>query len=200
MEKTGVQKLAKVLKVLVILLLICNIIALVLVPGVVFARECYRDGTLLQAAWRLMINVPDHQNDFIGLTFPGPFYYVIAWVAVWLEPYMAVLTVFLWVCGLSTAVLLWQAKNVLKTILAGDPFCHSNAKSVKRAALCCFVIAAAALVRTVWSLIYHQSASVLLTYNTFFIPLFLMAGLLCMVISALFRQAAELKEENDLTI
>ncbi|WP_279036002.1 DUF2975 domain-containing protein [Gemmiger formicilis] len=27
-----------------------------------------------------------------------------------------------------------------------------------------------------------------------------MAGLLCMVMSALFRQAAELKEENDLTI
>ena len=30
----------------------------------------------------------------------------------------------------------------------------------------------------------------LLTYNALFVPIFLMAGLLCMVMSALFRQAA----------
>ena len=38
------------------------------------------------------------------------------------------------------------------------------------------------------------------TYNTLFVPVFFMAGLLFMVMSALFRQAAELKEDQDLTI
>ena len=38
------------------------------------------------------------------------------------------------------------------------------------------------------------------TYNTLFIPIFLMGGLLFLVMSALFRQAAELKEDQDLTI
>ena len=40
----------------------------------------------------------------------------------------------------------------------------------------------------------------MLTYNALFVPIFLMAGLLCMVMSALFQQAAQLKAESDLTI
>ena len=40
----------------------------------------------------------------------------------------------------------------------------------------------------------------LVTYNALFVPIFAMAGLLCLVMSALFRQAAEMKSENDLTI
>ena len=36
--------------------------------------------------------------------------------------------------------------------------------------------------------------------NKLIVPLFAMAGLLCLVMSALFRQAAEIKAENDLTI
>ena len=51
-----------------------------------------------------------------------------------------------------------------------------------------------------WRLLYFHSPASLFSYNTLFVPLFAMGGLLCMVISALFRQAAELKEENDLTI
>ena len=40
----------------------------------------------------------------------------------------------------------------------------------------------------------------MLNYNALFIPVFFMAGLVFMVMSALFRQAAELKEDQDLTI
>ena len=75
-----------------------------------------------------------------------------------------------------------------------------SAKSMKRAAICCFLISGAALARLIWGLAYYQSVAPLLTYNALFVPIFLMAGLLCMVMSALFRQAAELKAENDLTI
>ena len=52
----------------------------------------------------------------------------------------------------------------------------------------------------VWGLFYYQSIASLLTYNALFVPIFLLGGLLCLVVSALFRQAAELKAENDLTI
>ena len=75
-----------------------------------------------------------------------------------------------------------------------------NAKSLKRAAVCCFVISGAALARLIWGFAYYQSIAPLLTYNALFVPIFLMGGLLFMVMSALFRQAAELKAENDLTI
>ena len=61
-------------------------------------------------------------------------------------------------------------------------------------------ISGAALLRTIWGLFYYRSAGPLLTYNALFVPVFLVAGLGCMVMSALFRQAAEMKAENDLTI
>lgn len=75
-----------------------------------------------------------------------------------------------------------------------------NAISLRRAAVCCFLIAGAALVRVGWSICYYRSLFPLVTYNALFVPIFAMAGLLCLVMSALFRQAAEMKAENDLTI
>ena len=110
------------------------------------------------------------------------------------------LSLFLLSCGVCTAVILWQGKRVLDTILKGKPFTLRNAQNLKRAAVCCFLISAAALVRVVWRILYYRSLASLCSYNALFVPLFAMGGLLCMVMSALFRQAAELKEENDLTI
>lgn len=76
----------------------------------------------------------------------------------------------------------------------------ANAVNLRRAAVCCFIISGAALARTVWGIVYYCSIGPVLTYNALFVPVFLLAGLLCMVMSALFRQAAELKADNDLTI
>ena len=114
--------------------------------------------------------------------------------------YGAVLMIFLVFCGGCTAVILWQGRRVLDTILAGDTFTFGNAANLRRAAVCCFLIACAALVRMVWGFFYYASPAPLFTYNALFCPIFGMAGLLCLVMSALFRQAAELKAENDLTI
>lgn len=51
-----------------------------------------------------------------------------------------------------------------------------------------------------WRIVWYGSFRPLLTYNVLFVPVFAMGFLLCMVMSALFRQAEELKAENDLTI
>lgn len=187
MELTGVQKLARVLRVLVIVVFICNILALGLVPCLVFNRFYLDlDGVLSTFAYDF--------DDGLGLFFDMPFYQV------WQQPYTFVLTLFLWACGICTAIILWQAKRVLDTILKGETFTFGNAANMKRAAVCCFVISGAALGRTIWGLFYYRSIAPLLTYNFLFVPLSLLAGLVCMVMSALFRQAAEMKAENDLTI
>ena len=89
---------------------------------------------------------------------------------------------------------------VLDTILQGAPFSTQNAVSLRRAAVCSFCIAGAALLRTIWGLWFYQSLRPLATYNALFVPIFTMFGLLCLVMSALFRQATEMKVENDLTI
>lgn len=196
MERTSVQKLARMLRVLVMITFVCNLIALLLVPGLVALGELegMGFGDLLQ----------------MGSDPHEPFSPVLFMLLMWPEIFRhipqgfgnqyVVLTLFLLLCGICTAVILWQAKRVLGTILKGDPFVMDNAANLRRAAVCCFLISGMALVRLIWGFAYYRSVAPLLTYNALFVPIFLMGGLLFLVMSALFRQAAELKAENDLTI
>ena len=111
--------------------------------------------------------------------------------------YADVLSAFLLFCGVCTAVILWQGRRVLGTILAGNPFQRENGVSLRRAGVCCFAISAAALVRVVWGLFYYQSIASLLTYNALFVPIFLLGGLLCLVVSALLGGGAESGKRPD---
>ena len=194
MEQTSVQKLARVLRVMVIIMFVCNLIALLIVPVLVLMAP--EVASMLAGGSLPASTVPD--DDIVRISLPVLL--GMMWLLVWTEVRTAVLTVFLWFCGICTAVILWQGKRVLDTILAGEPFTMKNAANLKWAAVCCFIISGAALARLVWGLAYYVSVRPLLTYNALFVPAFLVAGLLCMVMSALFRQAAELKAENDLTI
>ena len=194
METTTVQRIARVLKVLVLIALICNILILYLVPAAVLSGGpgllegvgIYLDGILHPG-----------KDDILTAGVAGSF---LAWFWFWRDAHSLVLTLFLVVSGICTAVILWQGRRVLETILRGEPFSMENAVSLKRAAVCCFIISLAALARVVFSVLYYGSLAPLWTYNALFVPVFAMAGLLCLVMSALFRQAAELKAENDLTI
>jgi len=195
LEITSVQKLAKVLKILVTITFVCNMIALVLVPGL--AR--------LRGVEHLLEGIAYFSNQgengaLILVRLVGFFF--ASWGEVWTfdETYVQVLTVFLWACGTCTAIILWQARRVLDTILKGETFTMGNAANMKRAGICCLIISAAALARLIWGFCFYKTIAPLLTYNALFVPFFLMGFLLCMVMSALFRQAAEMKEENDLTI
>lgn len=196
MEQTSVQKLARVLRVLVIITFVCNLIVLYFVPMLagLFASNRW-DGEAFQ-------RVLSGKTLAFWLEFSlfswSPFAWMFALAGE--DFYWPVLALFLLTCGICTAIILWQGKRVLDTILKGEPFTLNNAANMKRAAICCFVISGAALVRLIWGLVYYQSIAPLLTYNALFVPIFLMGGLLFMVMSALFRQAAELKAENDLTI
>ena len=195
MKKADVKKLARVLRVLVIIVFICNLIALFFVPAVVIMSP----GGMVESIardWELWAS-GENPGD---LYYPFSVFLLLSWLGMFTEPYYAVLVLLLVLCGVGTAIILWQAKRVLDTIIKENPFTLNNARNLRRAAVCCFVISGAALVRLVSGLIYYGNISPLLTYNALFVPLFLMAGLLFMVMSALFRQAAELKEENDLTI
>lgn len=189
MPATSVQKLARVLKVLVTITFICNLIALALVPGLALMKgfQPLLDLTPYERGWEVPVRVL--------------LLFLMCWRWVWTSgAYEVVLALFLLFCGGCTAVILWQGRRVLGTVLTGSPFRAENGVSLRRAAVCCFLISAAALVRLLWGFWYYASILPLLTYNALFVPVFFMGGLLCLVMSALFRQAAELKAENDLTI
>lgn len=181
MEPTAVQKIARVLHTLVVIAWISNLLVLPIVPGLVYFR-------FAEDAFAYDV------DDGLGNLFS------IYLHEVWREPYTLVLTLFLLAAGICTAVILWQGRRVLGTILRGEPFSMENAVSLNRAAVCCFIISLAALIRVIFSVISYHSPAPLWTYNALFVPIFAMAGLLCLVMSALFRQAAEMKAEQDLTI
>ena len=189
MSATSVQKLARVLKVLVTITFVCNLIALVLVPGL----------TMLRGIQRLFLILPEEKGGDLAVQIVV--FFLRCWKWVWLAgPHDVVLALFLLFCGVCTAVILWQARRVLGTILRADTFSMANASNMGRAGICCFLISLGALIRLVWGMVHYETIRVLFTYNALFIPIFFMGGLLCLVMSALFRQAAELKGENDLTI
>ena len=189
MELTNVQKISRVLKILVTITFVCNLVALLLVPGIV----------LMKGPEELLSLTP-YENPFV-VPLRVAIAFLLSWGWVWtVGSYEAVLTVFLWLCGTCTAIMLWQARRVLDTILIGETFSLKNAANMKRAAICCLIISVAALARLIWGFFCYKSIAPLLTYNALFVPVFAMGCLLFLVMSALFRQAAELKEENDLTI
>ena len=189
MNTSSAVRLARVLKVLITAVFICNLITLALVPGL----------SLMRTPEELLHLTP--YENLLELPLRLAVCFLFAWRWAWeAGSYSTVLTVFLLFCGSCTAVLLWQGRRVLTTLAAAKPFRRENAENLRRAAVCCFLIAAASLVRVLRGFWFYQSIRPLLTYNALFFPIFLMGGLLCMVLSALFRQAADLKEENDLTI
>ena len=195
MERTSVQRLARVLRALVIITFVCNLLVLPLIPGL----AAMEDGHELERRFQ---DLSRNIKDGYGLHALGHWLLYtlgcLRWV--WFNLEAALLAVFFLLCGVCTAVILWQAKKALDTILAGNPFQLSNAMSLHRAAVCCWVISGAALVRFILWLWAEGNPSPFFTYNTLAIPAFFMAGLLFQVMSALFGQAAELKEDQDLTI
>lgn len=178
MEQTSVQKLARVLRVLVIIVFICNLIALLFVPGF--------SGYVADGSGEIVISAI-------------PIFCILAFFGVWFIPYTAVLTLFLWLCGICTAIILWQGKCVLESVIRGDNFSLTNAICLRKAAICSFVISAASLVWVVFQAVMNGILT-LFSLSSLLVPIFFLAALLFLIMSALFRQAAEIKAENDLTI
>ncbi|MCI8397894.1 MAG: DUF2975 domain-containing protein [Oscillibacter sp.] len=192
-----VQKIAGILNLLLGIALVCNVIILYLVPTAVFLGG--GDGLLGGVRTYFATILFPGEDDIV---MAGIFGTALMWFWCWAEfdAYQIVLMLFLVFSGFQTLCILRQARRVVGTILAGNPFSAENGDSLYRAARNCFLIAAAALVRVVFNVAYYRSAQPLASYNALFVPIFAMAGLLCLVMSALFRQAAEMKAENDLTI
>ena len=193
MEHNVVVRMAKVLYGMVLAVFVFNLLVLPLVPGyTMMAYEGMGMGhpsisslmgtmrSLLGAgvpAWEILVVRPLAMlgGDWSGY---GP---EVWWSAA-----------FFLGCGICTAVLLWQARCILSTIIAQTPFQRSNARSMKQAAASCWGIALLAAVRMAVWFLRLRSAAPLFTFTALFIPVSLMAGLLFLVMSALFRQAAEL--------
>ena len=103
-------------------------------------------------------------------------------------------------CGACTLAALWQARSVLRGMSTGAPFSSLNALRVRRVSFCCFAISGLTCARLAYQLANYPLSSIIWYYNTLFVPFFAAAGLFFLILAEIFRQAAELREENSLVI
>ena len=91
----------------------------------------------------------------------------------------------------AASSILGQLRKMMKTVICDDCFVWQNVKSLEIMSVCSF------------------SISILFILKVFFVPtpatliiilVFFIAALFCIVLSCVFRQAINYKEENDLTI
>ena len=98
---------------------------------------------------------------------------------------------FLYITGIFCLVIMHELRKVFKTLNRRNPFMMDNVKSLKRIAISSFSISAAYVVKMIF---YNSFLTVIIAM------VFIIAGLFSIIFSELFRQAVQVKEENDLTI
>jgi hypothetical protein len=101
------------------------------------------------------------------------------------------LLVFLWVTGLLYLAIVYELRKMLKRLDEKEPFCRKNVKSLKKIAMLALVIAAIYIVKIVFYISFLTIIVALVA---------LLVGLFALILAEVFRQAIEVKEENDLTI
>ncbi len=103
----------------------------------------------------------------------------------------AFLLPFLYITGISAAMIVYELRKIFITLNRMDPFRMDNVKSFRIMAICCFIVAAAYIVK-------------IFTFNSFLtiilFMVFVIGGFMLLIVSEVFRQAVIVKEENDLTI
>ncbi len=95
------------------------------------------------------------------------------------------------VLGVAAEKLLWELRKIFGTVLAEDCFVRENVVSLRKMSSWSFFIALMSIVR---SIVYMTIAMGVV------ILVFVIAGLFSRVLSFVFEQAVEYKEENDWTI
>ena len=143
MEHASVQKTAKVLRVLVLVVFVLNLLCLLLTPG---ATAYVADGGSDRLFRALQGEVERWMGQ--GEHFPMGIIFVVSWWAVWSRAETAVLTVFFWLCGVCNCCDPLAGKKSAGHHPPGQPLPAGNARALKRAAVCCWIISGASLVRS----------------------------------------------------
>ncbi len=93
--------------------------------------------------------------------------------------------------GIAAILIIWELRKMFKTVLQQTPFVMDNVRSLHRMAKISLLVVILAIIRSV---VYMTIAMLVV------ILVFVIAGLFSEVLSRVFEEAINYKEENDLTI
>ena len=101
------------------------------------------------------------------------------------------ITVIMMVSGVLAILIVWELKQILKTLVQAEPFITKNAGSLNRIGIYCFLLALTFFIKCIFWLTLATGLIVFI---------FLLLGMFCLVLKGVFIQAVRYKEENDLTV
>lgn len=132
---------------------------------------------------------------FAMLAFAVSLLFMIPIITIWYdnvsgkEPIMPVLTTAFYLCDIMALLALWELNILLRNISRAELFTERNTRCVRIISWCCFGVAAVFLILTFWRLL-----ALLVAIIAAFV------GLILRVVKNMLAAAAELREDNDLTI
>jgi len=117
--------------------------------------------------------------------------YVDACVSTAGENYYWFLLVFLWASGILYLGIVYELRKMFKNLNQREPFRRENVVSLKKIAVLALWISAIYVIKIIF---YISLLTIVIAMAA------LSVGLFALIIGEVFRQAVEVKEENDLTI
>lgn len=113
------------------------------------------------------------------------------WIGYENDHYGVYFSVVLFLSGGCCTYILFNLKQMFKSLLVGNPFTDKNVSHFRKMAIACVIIA----------VIYIIKAIIMFTFATIVIAtVFVVGTLFCLTLKDLFKQAINYKTENELTI
>lgn len=97
-----------------------------------------------------------------------------------------------------------QLKRVINTLIEANPFVMGNVKNLRKISVECFIVAGCYLVNFLINLNFKEFKFIYVDSNGIHTDMefiiFIFAGCFILILSKVFEQAVEYKEENDFTV
>ena len=117
--------------------------------------------------------------------------WLFGWINYSDSDYLVVFSVIIFLSGMCCSYILFNLKQMYKSLLVGNPFVDDNVNHLRKIAVSCFLIA----------IMYVIKCFFMLTFSTIVIAaVFIVGCMFCLTLKDLFKQAINYKTENELTI
>ena len=117
--------------------------------------------------------------------------WLFGWINYSDSDYLVVFSVIIFLSGMCCSYILFNLKQMYKSLLVGNPFVDDNVNHLRKIAVSCFLIA----------IMYVIKCFFMLTFATIVIAaVFIVGCMFCLTLKDLFKQAINYKTENELTI
>ena len=117
--------------------------------------------------------------------------WLFGWINYSDSDYLVAFSVIIFLSGMCCSYILFNLKQMYKSLLVGNPFVDDNVNHLRKIAVSCFLIA----------IMYVIKCFFMLTFATIVIAaVFIVGCMFCLTLKDLFKQAINYKTENELTI